>query len=270
MELEQRSQGWFDARKGKMTASTLAACLGQVPYTSRPAAYRRVVGSDTFSGNRACQWGVDNEVNGINAYELLTGTKVSVTGLHAHPTIPWIAGSPDGLVGEEGIVEVKCPFYTGLHREVPVHYYFQMNALLEILDRKWCDYVCWNPDGVVIYRVNRDTPFFNYCYDFYLHFYNAVERRDDKPPPLSKEDKMAIKARAVQSMQESVDYTHYKSDASLFDEDEILPPIKRQRTLPVPNSFDDWEPPSSQMAGGLHFAEASRAMYDNLFTVCDA
>ena len=81
---------------------------------------------------------------------------------------------------------------------------------------------------------------------------------------------MAIKARAVQSMEESVDYTRYKSDPSLFDEDEILPPIKRQRPLPVPNALDDWEPSSRQMAGGIHFAEASRAMYDNLFAVCDA
>ena len=53
MDLQQRTPGWHEARRGKLTASNLAALLGQVSYTSRKQAYLRALGKDPFSGNQA-------------------------------------------------------------------------------------------------------------------------------------------------------------------------------------------------------------------------
>jgi hypothetical protein len=115
-----------------------------VSYTSRPEALRRALGTDKFKGNPATEHGGNNEMNGVTDYQIMTGNLVEPTGLWLHPHYAWLTGSPDGLVGEEGMVEIKCPFYTRrddarLHRAVPGHYWLQVNALLEITGRKWCD-----------------------------------------------------------------------------------------------------------------------------------
>ena len=68
-DLQQRTPAWHIARRGKLTASNLGAALGQVSYTSRQVAYKRALGLDKFQGNEACQWGNDNEMNGIAAYQ---------------------------------------------------------------------------------------------------------------------------------------------------------------------------------------------------------
>ncbi len=121
--LEQRTEAWHAARRGKLTASNLGALLGQVSYTSRAEAFRRALGTDEFQGNEATEWGTANEPNGIAYYEQVTGNKVVETGLHTHPNYNWIAGSPDGLVGSEGIVEIKCPYWQRTpHAAIPGHF----------------------------------------------------------------------------------------------------------------------------------------------------
>ena len=159
--LQQRTVAWHNARRGKLTASNFGAALGLVPYTSRNTAYLRAMGLDKFEGNVATEWGTNNEANAIVDYEAFTGNIVTPTGLHVHPTYNWLAGSPDGFVGAAGMIEVKCPFYHRkdggrLHKEIPMHYMLQMNGLMSICDRQWCDYVCWEPKGMVVYRVQKD------------------------------------------------------------------------------------------------------------------
>ena len=102
--LQQRSAAWHIARRGKLTASNLGASLGLVSYTSRKVAYSRALGLDKFQGNDATQWGNDNEMNGILAYQAKTGNLVAPTGLHVHRDYDWLAGSPDGFVGERGMI----------------------------------------------------------------------------------------------------------------------------------------------------------------------
>ena len=243
-DLQQRTPAWHVARRGKLTASNLGAALGQVNYISRAAAYRRAMGIEKFQGNVATQWGNDNEANGTMAYQSLTGNLVTATGLHLHPNHHWLAGSPDGFVGLEGMIEVKCPYYfrkdnTGrLHKQVPPHYYQQMNALMEICNREWCDYICWAPEGMVVYRVKRDTQCFDFLLTYYAQFYAAMQAQADNPPPLSKEDKHKIHEQLSLAMERSVDYSYWtcanpfplpSSDPQdVSDEDEILPPSSKQ------------------------------------------
>jgi putative phage-type endonuclease len=166
-ELQQRTEAWHIARQGKLTASNLGAALGLNQCISRQVAFRRACGLDKFEGNEATTWGNNNEQNGVLDYSIATGNMVDATGLHVHPHHTWLAGSPDGLVATDGLIEVKCPFYFKknrgrLHRQVPMHYYLQMNACMACTERNWCDYVCWTPEGMAIYRVVNDHLLFDY------------------------------------------------------------------------------------------------------------
>lgn len=253
--LQQRSQMWYEARRGKITCSNLGALLGQVSYVSRAEAYRRCLGleqrkaiqakkegKDIEKPNPACTWGVDNEPNGIVAYMHKTGNYVQATGLHSHTWYPWLAGSPDGFIGEEGLIEVKCPFYrkrdgsSRIHSKVPGHYWMQVNALLEITNRQWCDYTCWTPEGLAIFRIHRDTLTFDYLMSYYGAVWACVCSLAESPPPLSKEEKLAIGARIEEAMETCVDLTFWRaeihsmppatedSDSTTEDADEVPPP----------------------------------------------
>jgi putative phage-type endonuclease len=271
-ELQQRTPAWHVARRGKLTASNLGAALGQVNYVSRVVAYRRALGLDKFQGNDATEWGNANEANGIVAYQSLTGNVVTATGLHIHPDYSWLAGSPDGFVGDEGMVEVKCPFYfrrdgSGrLHKQVPGHYYQQMNALMEICNREWCDYICWSPEGMVVYRVKRDRACFDFLLTYYGQFYAAMQAQADGPPPLAKEDKAKIATQLADALSRSVDYAYWtladpsfplpSSDPQESDEDEAHPGgTKRQR---LPNlSGDRGSPRDTETPGAGEVASPS-------------
>ena len=116
--LQQRTQPWFAARKGKLTASNLGGLLGLCSWCSRQETYNRLTGKTKFEGNDATQWGTDNEQNAINDYQTCTGNIVEPSGLHVHSSYMWLAGSPDGLVGEEGMNEVK--FVAVRHAPLPL------------------------------------------------------------------------------------------------------------------------------------------------------
>lgn len=219
-DLRQRTPAWHAARRGKLTCSNLGALLGQVNYTSRAQAYRRALGLEKFQGNVATQWGTDNEANGLSAYMQRTGNVVSATGLHTHKVYPWLAGSPDGLVGDEGIVEVKCPFYarrdgsSRVHKAVPVHYWIQMNALLEITGRKWCDYVCWCPEGMSIFRVSRDAETFDVLLQHYITVNAAIAMLAEQPPPMSAKEVKQITSMVELAMEMSVDLAYWNVDVT--------------------------------------------------------
>tara|TARA_Y100000389_G_scaffold21207_1_gene18190 strand:- start:4197 stop:5024 length:828 start_codon:yes stop_codon:yes gene_type:complete len=269
--LQQRTPAWHVARRGKLTASNLGAALGQVSYVSRAAAYRRAMGVERFQGNEATQYGNDNEANGILAYQTLTGNLVQATGLHIHPHHDWLAGSPDGFVGTEGMIEVKCPFYFRkggrLHKTVPPHYYMQVNALLEITGREWCDYVCWAPEGMVVYRVTRDPQVFDFLLTYYGQFYAAMQAQASNPPPLSRDEKDNIEYELGEAIDRSVDCTFWQSavlgdpvpssDPQDEDEDDasLSPPAKRMRLSNVSDgggddAGDGATPRGGKVAGG--------------------
>ena len=217
-DLQQRTPAWFAARRGKLTCSNLGGILGQVGYVSRIQAYRRCLGTEKFQGNPACTSGNDNEQNGIVEYMAKTGNVVKATGLHVRPQYNWLAGSPDGLVGDEGMIEVKSPYYhkrdgsSRVHSKVPGHYWMQINCLLEITGRQWCDYVCWTPEATTIYRVYRDPETFEFLCSYYSAVYAALRALCDEPPPLDVNEKKQITARIDAAMERGVDLLFWRAD----------------------------------------------------------
>ena len=177
-ETRQGTPAWFDARRGKLTASNFGAAAGVCPWVSRNKALRIAIGQEEWKGDlRACIWGTKNEKNAVKDYMIRTGNVVTHKGLFTHPDYPWLGGSPDGLVGTEGIIEVKCPFVNQRpHLKIPYHYYCQVNGLMEIMDREWCDFVSWTVHGMKIYRVYRDKELFDYLMERYGRFSACMKR----------------------------------------------------------------------------------------------
>lgn len=122
--------------------------------------------SEDFSGNRATEWGNLYEADALKAYTKRTGKKVQPGKFCQHPVLDWCGGTPDGLVGEKGLIEVKCPLSfknhlrTVINRVVPDEYLPQVLGHLWLSGRDWCDFVSYDPriNGVhrlAIIRVER-------------------------------------------------------------------------------------------------------------------
>jgi len=237
--LQQRTPAWFAARKGKLTASNLGAVLGQVSYVSRLQAFRRVTGAEDFHGNAATQWGTEHEPDAIRQYEMMTGNAVQESGLWSHPTHDWLAGSPDGLIGNEGMIEVKCPFYfrrdgSGrVHQSVPPHYFAQVNCLMECCDRNWCDYISWAPEGMAVFRVYRDTDTFNALLPYYTHFYEDMKAGLNKPRLLTAPHKEVITQIINSAMQRSVDLDYHAHTMRLYFIGDSPPPPSSPQATPA-------------------------------------
>lgn len=176
--MEQRTEDWFAARLGKVTASRVADVIAKTKtgYSASRDNYmaqlvvERLTNTqaETFT-NAAMQWGTDQEPFARAAYEVSQNVMVEETGLVDHPTIPMAGASPDGLIGEDGLVEIKCPntathIDTLLTQTVPGKYITQMQFQMACTGRQWCDFVSFDPRmpakaQLFVKRVMRDEVF---------------------------------------------------------------------------------------------------------------
>ena len=156
---EQRTDEWFAARLGKVTASRVADVIAKTktgPSASREnyltqLVLERLTGKQGESyTNAAMQWGTETEPMARQDYELKRGVFVDETGFMDHPTIENSGASPDGLVGDKGLVEIKCPnsathMETLLSGKIPAKYIPQMMWQMACTKREWCDFVSFDP-----------------------------------------------------------------------------------------------------------------------------
>lgn len=207
----QRTPAWFNARRGKLTASNFGTAAGVNPYNSRNKYLKEQSGTaPAFKGNEATQWGTRNEPNAIKDYQARTGNVVRAFGFKLHADYDWLGGSPDGLVGTLGMIEVKCPYYVQKpHAVIPPHYLCQINGLLEIFDREWCDYVSWTPTGMKVYRVYRDRALFDLLLSKYCTFYAAMSRGADGFPRQQRGERQET-LDAISESDTRNDYTFWR------------------------------------------------------------
>lgn len=167
-EMEQRSPEWFDIRKGKMTASE-AQCIAANGKGLETYIYKVVVGKitgvspDSFAGNRHTERGNELEPDARLSYEISRDVTVKQVGfLEADE---YLGASPDGLVGEDGGIEIKCPddvkfFKLLIGTEKPdEEYIWQCQMTLKITGRKWWDLVFYNPNfdkSMIVLRIERE------------------------------------------------------------------------------------------------------------------
>lgn len=167
----QLSPEWHEARRGRVTASLAGAILGLSPFTSRDAALRALVrgwhgAPSEFTGNIATRYGVDNEASARLQFETEAGRVVEPSGFIA--ASDWAGCSPDGLLGEDSGLEIKCPFgargstitnpypFNSIFAPELAHYYSQIAFSLWVTGRtRWWFYQ-WCPTHTRTEFIERD------------------------------------------------------------------------------------------------------------------
>jgi putative phage-type endonuclease len=200
--MDQGSEEWFTIRIGKVTASRVADVIAKTKtgYSASRDNYmaqlvcERLTGKkgESFS-NAAMQHGTDTEPLARAAYEALKDVLVDEVGFVPHPTIEMAGASPDGLVGEDGLLEIKAPqtnthIETLLSQSVPGKYNTQMQFQMACTGRQWCDFVSFDnrlPTELQLFvkRVPRDNVFIRLIESEIVQF---IAELDDKINKLMK------------------------------------------------------------------------------------
>lgn len=155
----QGSDEWHLSRIGNLTASRCHDAVARTKSGYSTSRYKLMdeLVNERLTGERrvvtqsaAMQWGVETEPLARQAYELIKGCDVYETGSVPHPLIDESSASPDGLVGEDGLIEIKCPntttmVNTVIKGEIPDNYKTQMMWQLACTQRDWCDFVMYDP-----------------------------------------------------------------------------------------------------------------------------
>ena len=174
----QRTDAWYQARLAKVTASRVSDVIAKTKtgYSASRENYmadlivERLTGQKASSfSNAAMEWGVEQEPHARAAYSAFTGELVEEVGFIDHPRIANAGCSPDGLVGDEGLCEFKCPatstmLETLLANKVPSKYIPQVQFQMAVTGRKWCDFVSFDPRlpdhlRLFVKRVERDDEY---------------------------------------------------------------------------------------------------------------
>jgi len=176
IHIEQGSDEWKQARLGHVTASNMAdvmskgkgnaEAVGRYKYKVKLVAERLTQTAGESFTNAAMEWGIEQEQFACIEYEAARNVFVERTGFWLHPTIKWLGVSPDRLVGDDGLIEVKCPNTTThlgylFENRIPPDYYKQIQCQLWVTGRQWCDFVSYDPrlpkrNQLLIVRAERD------------------------------------------------------------------------------------------------------------------
>jgi len=184
--MEQRTSEWFDARKGRITASSVGAILGLAPYATRADVMRRMVrealgAENEFDGNIATKYGVNNESGALIEFEMETGHTVRPVGFVTRED--WDGCSPDGLIGNCVGLEIKCPFSLRKDDKPQFktladqpHYFAQVQFSMWVTSRLAWYFFQWSPKGTACELVPKsdewqaeNMPILRQFYAEYLH-----------------------------------------------------------------------------------------------------
>lgn len=175
---EQGSVDWLMSRCGHVTASRFKDVMDKLK-SGKPGAKRetylwevvieRLTGSPTqHYTSIAMEHGTEFEPVARMAYEASTGSMVAETGF-IHATVPMVGGSPDGLIDDDGGIEIKCPFNAANHLKtvltgMPEEHIAQVQGLMWICDRQWWDFVSFSPNmpehlQLYVQRIPRDRAY---------------------------------------------------------------------------------------------------------------
>ncbi|WP_420010619.1 lambda exonuclease family protein [Tateyamaria sp.] len=172
-DIVQGTQEWFEARLGRVTASRIADVMMK-PTTAGYSNYRaqlvceRLTGqpTETFT-SAAMRHGTDTEPQARAFYEMETGLDVTEVGFVPHPKLEMSGASPDGLIGSDGGLEIKCPqpathIKTLTGANIDRKYMLQMQWGMACTGCEWWDFVSFCPslpDEMQMHRerVKRDA-----------------------------------------------------------------------------------------------------------------
>ncbi|CAI6354556.1 unnamed protein product [Macrosiphum euphorbiae] len=181
-KLQSECELWHKERRIRLTASNFGTICKLRPATSRANTIKSML-YKTFCGNEHTRYGIECEPFAKTEFQKLTGLKIQESGLFIYEQLPFLAASPDGLLDDNGIVEIKCPstikqltpkeaIETGKLKFATVDnqgnlqlkksdkYYFQVMGQLQITKRLFCYFIIWSPKGILYQKILRDDDFF--------------------------------------------------------------------------------------------------------------
>lgn len=168
--LEQGSEEWFQARLGKVTGSRITDVMnkgaGRRAYMTQLVQERLLGKPHKIPETHAMRRGKELEPFARVEYEVREKHRVTTVGFAPHPEIEMSGASPDGLIGKNGNLEIKCPLHHNhidklLTKSVAWDHRLQMQFTMACTGAKWCDYVVYDPDWppalqIIVIRVRRD------------------------------------------------------------------------------------------------------------------
>lgn len=200
--MQQGTSEWLDVRAGKATASRFRDILAKIKtgeaadrrnYRAELVCERLTGRADPAYTNAAMAWGNENEPFARIAYIAKTGAEVEEVGFIAHAELP-AGASPDGLIGKDGGLEIKCPnkathLATLKAKKMPAEHIPQVQGAMWITGRMWWDFVSYHPDfpehlQLFVTRIDRDDEYIETLQKEVSEFLNEVE---DEVNQLNKE-----------------------------------------------------------------------------------
>lgn len=220
---EQRSPEWFNQRKGRVTGSNVAAILGDDPYRTSDDVLRAMVRDyhgveSEFPDNPAMAWGRANEANAIGLFELSTGLDVNKCVFF--PYEDWLGASPDGLIGDDTILEFKCPY--GIRNKpdpVPfktlaqTHYAGQIQIEMLASGLTKAIFAQWTPNGEYVEHIAQDKDWLDENLPRLRAFYDLYLSELDNPEHLEPKRREINTPRLAQLIAEYDDMTEAEDRA---------------------------------------------------------
>jgi putative phage-type endonuclease len=231
--IEQRSEAWFEQRRGKLTGSNIGAALGVNPWKTPEDLIRQMVRSyhgaeSEFTGNIATEYGTLHEPLATMEYFGKTSNFIEECGFFVHPGYEWLGASPDGLLGENGVIEIKCPFGLRNHKkpefktaEQQPHYYAQMQIEMACTGRKYCDFYQWAKYGDSLETVEFNHSWFHNALPQLKAFHDRYLSELDNPEHLEPKQ-VEINTLATNELIEEYDSICATIDEATARKKEIL------------------------------------------------
>jgi|SRR5690625_3025398 len=231
--MKQQTKEWHNARVGKLTASRVGAALGVNPWQKPDDLIRAMVreahGAESeFSGNVATAWGNNHEPLAVLDFMNDTGKTVGQAGFYVHPEHEWLGASPDGFVGDDALIEVKCPFslrdksqpeFKTL-QEQP-HYYAQVQVQLAVTNKRQCFFYQWSPHGTKTEMVEFSAKWWAENLPRLHEFYQRYLEELDNPAHLAERTKI-INGKRYEAMLARYDELRKIQDDAKAEQQDIL------------------------------------------------
>ena len=156
----QQTPEWYQSRIGKLTASNMAAAMSYLKNgkeSAERAKLKMLIVAERLTDiiiphyvTEAMAWGIATEAEAKEAAAKLIGLDIKPCGFYDHPEIDNFGATPDGLLDDDGLIEIKCPTTTThlswlLENKVPDQHRAQMAAQLLCTGRRYCKFMSYDP-----------------------------------------------------------------------------------------------------------------------------
>jgi len=194
--MEQRSPEWYAQRRGRVTGSNVGAILGLNPWRTADDVLRAMVreyhgAPSEFEGNQATQYGQFHEDGAIAEYTMETGNKVEPCGFFINPEHEWLGASPDGLIGDDAVMECKAPYGKRNGGEFKTageqpHYMAQMQIEMACTKRQFAHFWQWSPFATRLEVIRIDHKWLSWAIHELKAFYERYIAELDNPEHLQE------------------------------------------------------------------------------------